>query len=83
MGFTGMMGRGGRGASFKQPVIEGSITETYSNSALNARDYSLTGQTLDKPVQIGNNFSLTVGGTIPFLKTKSTTVSADPWGWGP
>ena len=66
-----MMGRGGRGASFKQPVIEGSITETYSNSALNARNYSLTGQTLDKPVQIGNNFSLTVGGTIPFLKSKS------------
>jgi hypothetical protein len=73
MGFAGSMGRGGRGASFKQPVIEGSITESYRNSALNARNYSLTGQTLDKPVQIGNNFSLTVGGAIPFLKSKSST----------
>ena len=82
MGFAGTMGRGGRGASFKQPVIEGSITESYSNSALNARNYSLTGQTLDKPVQIGNNFSLTVGGTIPFLKSKSRILSPDPWGWG-
>jgi hypothetical protein len=71
----GMMGRGGRGASFKQPIIEGSITESYSNSALNARSYSLTGQTLDKPVQIQNNFSLTVGGTLPFLKAKTTSRS--------
>jgi trimeric autotransporter adhesin len=71
MGFANRMGRGGRGANFKQPLIEGSVTETYSNSALNARNYSLTGQTLDKPVQIGNNFSLTLGGAIPFLKTKS------------
>jgi hypothetical protein len=68
----GMMGRGGRNASFKQPVIEGSLTESYSNSALNARNYSLTGKTLDKPVQIQNNFSLTVGGVIPFLKSKTT-----------
>jgi trimeric autotransporter adhesin len=72
MGFAGM-GRGGRGASFKQPIIEGSLTESYSNSALNARSYSLTGRTLDKPVQIGNNFSLTVGGAIPFLKSKTGT----------
>jgi trimeric autotransporter adhesin len=72
MGFASRMGRG-RNASFKQPIIEGSITESYSNSALNARNYSLTGKTLDKPVQIGNTFSLTVGGTIPFLKSKSTS----------
>jgi trimeric autotransporter adhesin len=71
----GMMGRGGRAASFKQPVIEGSITESYSNSALNARNYSLTGQTLDKPVQIQNNFSLTVGGALPFFKSKTTSRS--------
>ena len=63
----------GRGANFKQPLIEGSATETYSNSALNARNYSLTGQTLEKPVQIGNNFSFTLGGAIPFLKTKSSS----------
>ncbi|MBN1570080.1 MAG: TonB-dependent receptor [Acidobacteria bacterium] len=74
MGF-GMMGRRGRGASFKQPIIEGSLTETYSNSALNARNYSLTGQTLPKPVQIQNNFSLTVGGALPFMKSKSTSTS--------
>ncbi len=73
MGFAGRMGGGGRNASFKQPIIEGSITESYSNSALNARNYSLTGETLDKPVQIGNSFSLTVGGTIPFLKSKSNS----------
>lgn len=72
MGF-GMSRRGGRGNAFKQPIIEGSLTETYSNSALNARSYSLTGKTLPKPVQIGNNFSLTVGGAIPFLKSKSTS----------
>ena len=72
MGFAGMTGRGGRGAGFKQPIIEGSLTESYSNSGLNARSYSLTGQTLDKPVQIQNNFSATVGGTIPFLKSKTT-----------
>jgi hypothetical protein len=70
MGF-GMRGAGGRGASFRQSALEGSLTESYSNSALNARNYSLTGQTLDKPVQIQNNFSLTVGGVLPFLKSKS------------
>ncbi len=71
MGF-GMMGRGGRGSAFKQSAIEGSLTESYSNSALNARNYSLTGQALDKPVQIQNNFSITVGGALPFLKSTST-----------
>jgi trimeric autotransporter adhesin len=74
-GFSGMGGRGGRGANFKQPVIQGSITENYSNSALNARTYSMTGQTLDKPVTIGNRYSLNLGGQIPFLKYKSNTSS--------
>jgi hypothetical protein len=81
MGFGGM-GRGGRGANFKQPVVEGSIAETYSNSALNARSYSLTGQTLPKPVQIGNNFSVTVGGVLPFVKSKSTS-QRQTMGMGP
>ncbi len=72
MGFVGMMGRGGRGANFRQPIIEGTVSETYSNSALNARNYSLTGQTLPKPVQIQNNFSITVGGAIPFIKTQAS-----------
>jgi hypothetical protein len=76
MGFTGMGGRGGRGASFKQPVIQGNITENYSNSALNARTYSMTGQTLDKPVTIRNSYSLNLGGQIPFLKYKSKSSSS-------
>jgi hypothetical protein len=75
MGFTGMMGRGGRGASFRQPKVEGNASETYSNSALNARNYSLTGKTLEKPVQIQNNFSVTLGGVLPFFKSKSTSTS--------
>jgi trimeric autotransporter adhesin len=71
-GFVGMGGRGGRGANFRQPVIEGNLSETYGNSALNARNYSLTGQTLPKPVQIQNNYSVTVGGVFPWFKTQAT-----------
>jgi hypothetical protein len=74
MGFSGMMGRGGRGANFKQPVIEGTLSENYGNSALNARNYSLTGKTLNKPVQIQNDYSVTLGGVFPFVK--STTSSS-------
>jgi hypothetical protein len=73
VGFVGMGGRGGRGPAFQQSKIEGSVTESYGNSALNARNYSLTGETLRKPVQIQNNFSLTVGGVIPFVKSSTTT----------
>jgi hypothetical protein len=73
MGFVGMGGRGGRGFNFRQPKIEGNLSETYSNSALNARNYSLTGQTLPKPVQIQNNFSITLGGVLPFFKTQQST----------
>jgi hypothetical protein len=73
MGFVGMGGRGGRGFNFRQPKIEGNLSETYSNSALNARNYSLTGQTLSKPVQIQNNFSVTLGGVMPFFKTQQNT----------
>ncbi len=61
------MGRG-RGNNFQQPKIQGMVTEAFSNSALNARNYSLTGQELPKPVQIQNNYSFTVGGVFPFLK---------------
>ena len=72
-GFMMAGGRGGRGANFRQPVIQGSVSETYSNSALNARSYSLTGQELSKSVQIGNNYSLTLGGVIPFIKPAANT----------
>jgi trimeric autotransporter adhesin len=72
-GFVGMAGRGGRGANFRQPVISGNLSETYSNSALNARSYSLTGQTLSKPVQIGNNYSITLGGALPFFKAQTSS----------
>jgi trimeric autotransporter adhesin len=75
MGFTGMAGRGGRGANFKQPVVQGSISETYNNSALNARSYSITGRVLPKPVTIGNSYSLTLGGNLPFFKSQTTTTS--------
>jgi trimeric autotransporter adhesin len=69
MGFTGM--GGGRNSTFKQPAVEGNLSETYSNSALNARNYSLTGKTLAKPVQIQNDFGFTIGGVLPFFKSKS------------
>jgi hypothetical protein len=72
MAFAGMTGRGGRNANFKQPIVQGSLSENFANSALNARNYSLTGQSLNKPVQIQNDFSLTLGGTLPFIKTAST-----------
>jgi hypothetical protein len=72
LGFVGMGGRGGFGPNFQQRKIQGSIAETFSNSALNARNYSLTGQTLPKPVQITNNYSITVGGVFPFLKGSTT-----------
>lgn len=72
-GGVGFVGGRGRGAMFRQPVIEGNLSETYSNSALNARNYSLTGRTLDKPVQIQNNFGITVGGVLPFFKQAATS----------
>jgi trimeric autotransporter adhesin len=71
-----MGGPGGRGAVFKQPIIQGSVTETFSNSALNARNYSLTGQDLSKPVDIRNNYSLTLGGVLPFIKQQNTATNA-------
>jgi trimeric autotransporter adhesin len=72
-GFAGMGGRGGRGASFKQPAIQGNIRETYGNSALNAQTYSMNGRAVEKPVDIRNSFSLTLGGQMPFLKYKSSS----------
>jgi hypothetical protein len=78
MGFAGMGGMGRRGPGFQQSKIEGSITETYSNSALNARNYSLTGQTLRKPVQIQNDFSLTLGGVLPFIGSNAATAAGQP-----
>jgi len=71
-GFVRMGGRGGRGPGFQQSKIQGSLSETYANSALNARNYSLTGKTLSKPVLIQNNFSVTVGGVFPFIKSGSS-----------
>jgi hypothetical protein len=68
MGFFGMGGRGGRGANFRQSKIQGAISETFSNSALNARNYSLSGQALPKPVQIQNNYGIMLGGVLPFFK---------------
>lgn len=80
-GFT--MGRGGRGAVFQQPKIQGNVSETYSNSALNARSYSLTGQQRPKPVQIQDNFNITVGGVIPFIQPRTATQQGRRGGGGP
>ncbi len=73
MGFVGMAGRGGRGMNFQPPIVQGSASETFSNSALNARNYSLTGQTLPKPVTIRNNYSLTLGGNMTFLSPQTSS----------
>ncbi len=75
MGFVGMAGRGGRGMSFSQPVVQGNASETYSNSALNARPYSIDGTTKPKGVTIQNNYSLTLGGLLPFFGSGSTSSS--------
>jgi hypothetical protein len=77
-----MGGPGGRGGVFQQPKIQGNVSETFSNSALNARAYSLTGQTLDKPVQIGNNYNITLGGVFPFIKPRTTTSNTAARGGG-
>jgi trimeric autotransporter adhesin len=69
------LNRQGRSATYKQPIVSGSASETYSNSALNARAYSLTGQTLDKPVQIQNNYNFTIGGVFPWLKSSTSSSS--------
>ena len=73
MGFGGIGGMGRRGPGFQQSKIEGNASINYGNSALNARNYSLTGQTLEKPVQIQNDFSVTLGGVIPFIQSGTTT----------
>ncbi len=72
MGFVGMGGRGGRGAGFQQRKIEGNLSETFLNSALNARNYSLTGQLVPKPLAITDNYSLTLGGVLPFFPTQQS-----------
>jgi hypothetical protein len=75
-GFT-MGGARGRGAAFKQPKIQGTITDTYSNSALNAQAYFLNlngkGVAQKKPVSIGDNYNATLGGVLPFFKAPTTT----------
>ena len=66
------------GASFgnrrrrgQQPLIRGMAYVQLGNSAFDARPYSLTGQTFDKPGYSQNRFGVTAGGQIP--KTKTTT----------
>ena len=49
--------------------MNGSVYLNYRNSALNARDYSLTGQEVSKPLQIQNNFGGSIGGPILLNKT--------------
>jgi hypothetical protein len=59
---------GGMGMRGRQSVFNGSVYETYGNSTLNARTYSLTGQELIKPLQINNSCGAMVGGTLPWAK---------------
>ena len=55
-------GRFGRGS---QAPINGSLSVTYQNSAMNARPYSLTGKEIPQPLQIHNQFGISVGGVLP------------------
>jgi trimeric autotransporter adhesin len=76
------MNRPGRAFRYKQPAVNASISEAYTNSALNAHSYSLTGQTLDKPVQIQNNYNITIGGVFPWLKSTPSSGSGGGRGSG-
>src|SRR5262245_19273526 len=71
----GPRGRGPGGASFgnrrfsgRGNRINGSLTFTLRNSALDARPYSLTGQTVAKPSYANNRFGLTLGGPLNIPK---------------
>ncbi len=48
--------------------IHGALSLTSRNSALDARPYSLTGQTVEKPSYAQNRFSLAAGGTLRLPK---------------
>lgn len=61
-GFGAMGGR----ARQRQPRLNVSAFSNYRNSALNAKSYSLTGAEVSKPLQIQNNFGLSVGGVLPW-----------------
>ena len=63
MGGPIAFGRGG----LRQPRINGSVFINYRNSFFNARPYSLTGKEVDKPLQIQNNFGVSIGG--PLVRT--------------
>ncbi len=80
-GGGGFMG-GGMGMRGRQSRINGSIFSTYSNSALNASTYSLTGQQLTKPVQINNSFGAMVGGALPWAKSLGGTGGSQGRGQG-
>jgi Carboxypeptidase regulatory-like domain/TonB dependent receptor-like, beta-barrel len=57
---------GGRGMGRRQPRLNGSIYSSYRNSVFNARPYSITGNEVTKPLQIQNNFGVSVGGALPW-----------------
>ncbi len=52
--------RAGRG----QQGLRGALTYTFSNSALDARPFSLTGQTVEKASYAQNRFGATIGGPL-------------------
>ena len=62
--FGGPTGGGTMGAN--QSRLNGNAFMTYGNSALNARNYSLTGLEISKPVSIQDSFGVTIGGPLPW-----------------
>ncbi len=62
--FAAFGNRAGRG---RQPM-RGMANYTMNNSALNARSYSLTGQTVEKPSYAQNRFGFTIGGPLNIPK---------------
>jgi hypothetical protein len=62
--FAAFGNRAGRG---RQPM-RGMANYTLNNSALNARPYSLTGQTVEKPSYAQNRFGFTIGGPLNIPK---------------
>lgn len=64
----------GRNASFGNRIgrgrqgMRGNLNYTFANSALNARSYSLTGQTVAKPAYASNRFGISLGGPLRIPK---------------
>jgi trimeric autotransporter adhesin len=74
-GGPGMVFGGGRGMMTRQPKVSGSLFVNYRNSAVNAHPYSLSGKTLDAPLQIQNNFGASIGGALPWKPKAAQSIA--------